>query len=334
MKKGHIKPAEQMEICILLKKGYNKSEIAYALDRCHTSIGREIKRNSQNGIYSPLCASRKARNRRKCSKYQGMKVRGRPGLEGYVKAKLKLLWTPEQISGRIKEVDTHIPYISAKGIYKWLYSCHGQAYCQYLPKKRYKPKRKKAGGKTKREMIPNRTGIEHRSQAANERTEYGHYEGDTVVSGKKHKGAASLDVMNERKARYARLKKISNLKPETNNRAIGKMSGDLLMKSLTLDNGIENKKHETLAGKLKIDIYFCDPYSSWQKGGIENMNGIIRRFIPKGANISDYSDRQIQIIEDYLNHTPKKCLNYKTPYEVMTENNLFLNKNHLSRMCD
>lgn len=328
MKKGHIKPEEQKEIFILLEKGYNKSEIALALDRAHTSVGREIKRNSENGVYNPHRAKQKARNRRKCSKYQGMKLRGQPELETYVKEKLKLLWTPEKIAGRLKEIDHHLPYISAKGIYKWLYSNFGQAYCEYLPKQRHKPKRKKSGKKTRREMIPNRVGIEHRSALANRRLEYGHYEGDTVVSGKKHHGSSSLSVINERKARYVKLRKIDNLKPETNNRAVEEMMLDLKRKTFTLDNGIENKKHGKLSALLGIDIYFCDPYSSWQKGGVENVNGLIRRFIPKGADISLYTEAQIQTIENYLNHTPKKCLNYKTPHEVMIENDLFLKKDH------
>lgn len=327
MKKGHIKPEEQKEIFILLEKGYNKSEIALALDCHHTSVGREIKRNSENGKYNPHRARQKARNRRRCSKYQGMKVRAHPELEKYIREKLELLWTPEKIAGRLKEVDTHLPYISAKGIYKWLYSIHGQAYCEYLPKQRHKPKKRKPGKKTKREMIPNRTGIEHRSTPANERLEYGHYEGDTVVSGRQYKGAASLSVITERKARYVRIRKIANLKPVTNNGAVENMMLDLMKKTATLDNGIENKWHEKLAELLGIDIYFCDPYSSWQKGAVENVNGLIRRFIPKGADISLYSDEDIQKIEDWLNHTPKKCLGYKTPYEVMIENNLFLNKN-------
>lgn len=327
MKKGHIKPEEQSEIYILLNKGYNKSEIADALKRCHTSIGREIIRNSENGVYDPHRAKQKARNRRKCSKYQGMKVRERPELEAYVKKWLKAGRTPDDISGRLKTVDTHLPYVSGKGIYKWLYSAFGQAYCEYLHKKRTKPK-KKRGKKTRQEMIRNRVGIEYRSLAANERTEYGHFEGDTVVSGKRHHSKVSLLVIVDRKSRYVRLRKIWNLKPFTTRLAMEEISSGLHFKTLTLDNGIENKDHEALAHNLGIEVYFCDPYSSWQKGSVENVNGVIRRFIPKGANIANYSDEEIQAIEDFLNHKPKKCLNYKTPYEVMVENNLFLNKNH------
>jgi IS30 family transposase len=325
MKKGHIKKEERLEISILLKRGYSYRTIAKELERSHTSISREIRRNSEKGEYSPHRASQKARNKRKCSKYQGMKVQSDPELRRYVQEKLKLLWTPEDISGRIKESEDHLTNISAKGIYKWLYSAYGQAYCKYLPKKRYRPRRKK-GKSTKREMIPNRVGIEYRILAANNREEYGHFEGDTVVSGKKHKTSASLLVMVDRKSRYVKLKKLSNLKPSECRKAMETLLSSLHKKTLTLDNGIENKDHETLSKNLDIDVYFCDPYASWQKGGVENVNGVVRRFIPKGANINDYSDAEIQMIENYLNSKPKKCLNYKTPYEVMTENNLFLNK--------
>lgn len=324
--KGHLKKEERLEIAILLKKAYSHRDIADALDRSHTSISREIRKYSTKGEYDPHRASQKARNKRKCSKYQGMKVRSDPALQKYIKEKLELLWTPEDISGRIKETDTHITYISAKGIYKWLYSVFGQTHCQYLVKKRCRPKRKRKK-KTKRDMIPNRTGIEYRSLAANERKEYGHFEGDTVVSGKHHKSSASLLVMVDRKSRFVKLRKIESLRPYECRLAMEELMQDLHIKTLTLDNGIENKDHEKLSKNMDIDVYFCDPYSSWQKGGVENVNGVIRRFIPKGSNIANYTHEEIQIIEDYLNSKPKKCLNYKTPYEVMIENHLFLNQN-------
>jgi len=332
MKKGHIKPVEQKEIHILLNKGYNKSDIAIALDRSHTTISREIERNSTQGLYKPHRAAQKARNRRKCSKYQGMKINNNLELEEYIIKKLKLLWTPEDISGRLKEEDIHITYVSAKGIYKWLYSVFGQAYCKYLTKKHHRRRGRKKK-RVKKEMIPNRIGIEYRSIAANERREYGHLEGDTIVSARHHHSKVSLFVIVDRKSRYVRLRKILNLKPLTGRLAMEEMISSLHFKTLTLDNGIENKDHEILSRNMDIDVYFCDPYSSWQKGSVENVNGVIRRFIPKGANIADYSDVEIQTIENYLNHKPKKCLGYKTPYEVMIENNLFLNKKS-PRMCD
>jgi len=209
--------------------------------------------------------------------------------------------------------------VSRQGIYKWLYSAYCQAYCQYLPSKQYR-KRRRRGKKTKREMIPNRVSIHKRPNAANERLEFGHFEADTVVSGKKY-GSTSLNVIVERKSRFVKLRKLSNLKPSTTNRAILRgMKTFSKIRSLTLDTGIENKWHE----RLNLLIFFCDSYASWQKGAVENVNLRIRRFIPKGANIADYSDKQIQKIEDWLNHTPRKSLNYKTPYEIMYQENLLI----------
>lgn len=319
----HITDADRSEISILLHKGHSYRDIAKALNKDHTSIGREIRRNSAKGVYSPLVAKVKARKRRMESKYQGMKVEDSEKTKQYIITCLKLHQTPEEIAGRMKQIDTHIPYVSHEGIYKWLYSSRGQKYCYFLPTQRFTP-RKKRGKTTERSLIPNRVGIENRPAGANNRTRYGHFETDTIVSGKKTNSKAALDILIERKARYSRLKKIPNLKPDTNNEALKNMGKGLKMNTLTYDNGIENRHHEKLAISLNIQTYFCNPYSSWEKGTIENTNGRIRRFIPKGADLNNYSDIQIQAIEDWLNHTPRKCLNYRTPYEIMLKNNRFI----------
>lgn len=322
----HFTDSERSEISILKRKGYSLRLIGEALGCSHTSIVREIKRNSVNGVYDPKKAKQKARVRRRYSKYQGMKVRERPKLVAYVKKKLKAGYTPEEISGRIREVDTHIPYISAKGIYKWLYSNYGQEHCQYLVTKR-KKKKKRRGKKTERQMIPNRIGIEKRPVSAKNRSRYGHFESDTMVSGKRHQSTAALSVLHDRKARFTRLKKIPNLKPKVHAQSIKIMCSDLKRKTITFDNGIENREHEDVAKNLEIKTFFCNPYSSWEKGSVENTIGRIRRFIPKGANVADYSDEDIAKIEHWLNHTPRKCLNYRTPYEIMKKNLLFVSPN-------
>ena len=314
----HITQSERKEIYILLKKGYSHRDIAAAMSRSHTSISREIKANSVYGEYNPQKAHAKAKAKRRFSKYQGMKVEKLPELRKYIIEKLELFWTPEEIAGRLKEIDHHLPYISGKGIYKWLYSPYGQRYCHLLPKQQYKPRRKKKK-KTTREMIPNRIGIEKRPIKANNRSEAGHYEEDTMVSGKRHKSKTALSVFCDRKTIYSRLKRIPNLKPKTHVKAQKQMTIGLKIKTITKDNGIENKNHEDLAEALKVKIFFCNPYRSWEKGTVENTIGRIRRFIPKGSNIAHYSHQYISKIEHWLNHTPRKCLNYKTPYEKIIE---------------
>lgn len=312
----HITQLERKEIALLLQKGYSQRDIARALSRSHTSIGREIANNSTNENYDPVKANTKAKAARRFSKYQGMKVQQRPEIHAYIVQRLELNWTPEQIAGRLKKVDVHLPYVSAKAIYKWLYSPYGQRFCHLLPKKQYSP-RKQRKKKSTRELIPNRTGIELRPQEANERSELGHFEEDTIVSGKRHKSKVALAVLCDRKSLYTRLKKLLDLKPQNHVKAQKQMARGLKIKTITYDNGIENRDHEKVAKSLKIQTFFCNPYSSWEKGTVENTNGRIRRFIAKGANIASFSHQQIAYIEYWLNHTPRKCLNFKTPYEIM-----------------
>ena len=164
-------------------------------------------------------------------------------------------------------------------------------------------------------MIPNRVGIENRPEEVIGREVFGHYEADTVVS-KRNTGKAALCVLEERVTRTTHIKKISSMRPKANNKALENMGKNLKMKSLTLDNGIENKHHEKLSKKLKISIYFCNPYCSWEKGAVENTNGRIRRFFPKGTNFSKIHPNTIAKVERILNNTPRKCLNYKTPNEM------------------
>lgn len=318
----HFSDSERSEIKILLSKGYSNHQIGISLARHHTTIGREISTNSTNGTYDPPKAKVKARQRRRYSKYQGMKINDHDALRTYVIAELKKFRTPEQISGRLKEIDQHLPYVSKKAIYEWLYTARGQKYCCFLPSKRLQPKKRREK-KTERFMIPNRRDIAERSKKVGDRSRYGDFETDTVVSGKKTRSKAALTVLHERKSRYVRLKKIPSLRPTENRKAIVKMGESfVVMHTLTHDNGIENKEHEQVAEALDLTTYFCRPYASWEKGGIENMNGRIRRFIPKGCDIDTFSDAEIQSIEDRLNNTPRKCLKYRTPHEIMSKRNL------------
>jgi IS30 family transposase len=315
---AHITNAERSEIAILLKKEYTHHDIADALRREQSTISREIERNSVNGQYDPRKAKVKARVRRMQSKYQGMKVRKRPELQVFIIEKLKEHWTPDVIAGHLKFEQSALPYVSAKGIYKWLYSVHGQKYCTLLCSQQLKPRQRRQ--KTERSMIPNRRGIEERPKEANDRSAFGHGETDTMVSGKRHSSKKSLAVLEERKTRYVRLRKILNLKPATMARALKRIGQGLKLSTITFDNGIENRNHEAVAVGLRIKTYFCNKYRSWEKGGVENTIGRIRRFIPKGADLADYTHADIARIEHWLNHTPRKCLNYKTPYDMMKAN--------------
>lgn len=238
-------------------------------------------------------------------------------LRKYVVEKLRIGWSPKTIAGRIQE--RKLPYYASdKAIYEYLYSPYGQKYCKYLRSRRYS-KRKKKGKKQRRHLIPNKISIHKRPKRITNKREYGHYEGDTVVSGKSTGSTTSLVTIYERRTMYVDAKKISSLSPTHYNPAVKKIFGKLhKTKSWTLDNGIENVQYEELEKALHIKTYFCDPYSSWQKPGIENANKLIRRFIPKGADISLYSDAFIRRGIQKLNDAPRKALGWKTPNEVMT----------------
>jgi IS30 family transposase len=314
----HIDKIERKEIALLLSKGYSFRDIGKALGRSPNSISREIRENSVLGSYYSEKANHKAYVKRKYSKYQGMKVVDNPALWGYIKEKIREDWSPEMISGRIRKIDNHLRSISPKGIYKFVFSVYGRNLERFLA---YKGRKRKP--KTARKVLglKERMFIDQRPKIVDQRRRFGDWEGDFIVSGKEGKGV--LLVFYERKSRYVLLKKLLSRKIEEVHRAIYEITGGVFMNTLTLDNDIVFRKHKELSEILETPIYFCHPYHSWEKGGVENTNKLIRRYIPKGGDISQYSNQYIRMIEDKLNNRPRKCLNYKTPNEVMKENRQF-----------
>ena len=328
----HLTQSDRDRIEALLNSRHKQKEIAEILKVHKSTISREIKRNKRkrkglrgilinNGKYDANLANHKAYVKRKYAKYQGMLIEQNNELKIYIINGLKKSLNPDEIAGRMR-LENKSFYASKNSIYRWLYSIYGQKYCGYLSSQRVRRRKRKI--KAKRVLIPNRIGIEHRSVDVN--NEFNHYESDTIVS---KKSKPSLAVLYKRKTKYVKIKKIKNLKPNSFNTALIDMkNGIKKIKSLTLDNGIENRYWEELGIEK---VYFCDPYSSWQKGGVENINKMIRKYIPKGTDISNYSDKFIQMIENILNSKPRRSLGYKTPYEVMVENNL-LKENTLNQL--
>lgn len=275
--------------------------------------------------YDPKAAHAKYQYRRKQSKYGGMLLNGNDALKRYVVEKLRIGWSPDAIAGRMRQ-ERQPFYASGHSIYVYLYSPYGQRYCKYLRSRRH-TKRKRKGKKQKRALIPNKTSIHDRPEAIDNKSEYGHYEGDTIVSGKKTGSKAAVITLYERKAMYIDARKIKSLSPMRYNPAVARMFKKLnKSKTWTLDNGIENIDYESLEKQLKIKTYFCDPYSSWQKPGVENANKLIRRFIPKGSNIDNYSCQFISKKISQLNNMPRKALGWKTPNEIMAGQILFKKK--------
>lgn len=317
----HITKTERLEIAVLSQKGYKLREIARVLARSPSSISEEIRNNKVRGAYDPEKADHKAYVRRKYSKYQGMKIVGNNDLRSYVEEHIKEDWSPEEISGRIRKIESRLPNVSFRAIYKFVGSVYGR---QLGPHLRYKGKRKTKKPHLSSAKLKDRTFIDQRPNIVDKRQRLGDWEGDFIVSGKNGQGV--LLVLHERVARYTLIRKIVHPKIREVHQFIRQMTDGVILNTLTLDNDIIFRKHDELSCLLGSPIYFCHPYHSWEKGGVENTNKLIRQYLPKRSDISKYSDGYIQTIQDKLNNRPRKCLDYKTPSEVMGENILFQNE--------
>ena len=322
----HLAQADRDRLQSLRDAGTKQNEIARILKVDPATISREISRNrrkyrkkknikNKNARYEAGVAEHKAYVRRKYAKYQGKKIEENDDLRRYITSRLRRYWNPDEISGKMK-LEVRSFYASKTTIYEWLRGVWGQRYVPYLYSGRYYARKRKPKTAVKT-MIPNRVSI-HDRPASTER-EFGHYEADTFVSGKRTGGKAAVGIAVERQADYIQMKKIERMKPKLFASAIRNMKQAIIMKSATLDNGIENRDHEDIG----TATYFCDPYSSWQKPHVENAIRLVRRFIPKGSDIEKVSETKIARVARILNNKPRKSLGYKTPYEVMVEQNLF-----------
>lgn len=303
----HFKRTDRLEISILLKKGYSKRAIAKALGKDHSSVSREIHRNIVSGEYDPQKAQDKSSTRRRYSKFQGMKVRSSSIVEEYIHEKMKLRWSPEIIAGRLK-FEKGIS-LKPDTIYKYLYSFYGYPLCRYL---RYKQDHKRHRRRSAAHpLIPERVWIDERPKEINERKSFGHFEGDTMGRPQKT-SRETLVVARERRSRKLFAHKVPEIRYAMQGFQL--LFSKLPVRSLTLDNGLENVGYRM----LNVPTYFCHPYSSWEKGTVEEGIRRIRRFIPKKADLSTYSHENIKAILNMINNQPMKCLDFHTPNEVFS----------------
>lgn len=313
--------AERLEISILLGKDYSLRAIGRAMGRSPNTIAYEVGKNHVRGNYDAKKADQKASVRKRMAKFQWRKIREDQRLEDYIVTKLKVHWNPDEISGSLRQGQLPF-YVSKTTIYEWLYSAAGQRYCPYLYSRRHTKRRRKEK-RTERMMIPDRVGLDKRPFEVNSRREYGHYEGDTVVS--RRGGQGGMSVLLERKSRFLSVKKLESLSPTENLQKIQSMHQHLNIQSITFDNGQENRLHI----QLGMPTFFCDAYSSWQKGGVENGNKLLRRYFPKGTDFRDVSQRAINQAVKLINQKPRKILGYRSALEVAVENGVVLRKANL-----
>jgi IS30 family transposase len=279
--------------------------------RAYSSIHDEIRINSVNNKYNAEKAHHKAYARRKYSKYQGMKVVSDNRLRQRVECLLFDDQSPEAISGRIANQEKELPPVSGRSIRRYIASPYGRAieYHRAKRKKRRHRRRKKSN-------LKDRKFIEERPIYLKNRRRAGDAEGDFIVSGKSGKGI--LLVVVDRKFRLPFLERILNPTTSAITSACLRIKKRYPeWKNMTTDNDLLFQRHKKLERILGIAIYFCHPGHAWEKGEVENINGVIRFDIPKGSDISNYSKYFIGKLEVKLSRKIYECLNFLTPGEKM-----------------
>lgn len=266
------------------------------------------------GTYDPKKAAQKAYVRRKYAKYQGMKIVEHPALRKRVEELLREGRSPESIAGRITRREKQLPSISADSIERFLKSVHGRKIESH--RNNQKVRRKWRKKRKKVTQLEDRKFIDVRPSIIDQRSRVGDAESDFVISGRD--GTGILLTVVDRKLRVSFLEQILVVTIAEVERAclrIKKRYPEWL--TMTTDNDLLWRHHPRLEKLLGITIYFCHPYHSWEKGTIENTNGEIRTDIPKGADISKYSKRDIQKIEEKLNGRFMEILEFATPAEAL-----------------
>lgn len=309
----HLTASERDRIAELKSVGSGVQAIAAALGRSASTISRELRRNAlDSGVYRPVPAEGAYLLRRQ----RPAKLERDGKLRGYVLARLSEGWTPEQICGRLRQrIELGLGLISTEAIYAWIYSqaCKADRLWRSLPRGRPRRGRRK---RTSKDHIGEKTHISERTEAADQREEVGHWEADLVIC----KRSQPILVLHERKTRLTLISRLmGKTAAETVSvlMALVKRLAPALRGSITFDNGGEFARHALLRDMLSATTYFCDAYASWQKGGVENTNGRIRRWLPRSFDLDELSDEDIQEIAMTLNSTPRKCLSFKTPIEAM-----------------
>jgi len=318
----HLSMPERRKIAQLLSARTPVRLIAEVLGRHVSTIYRELKRNffyDDDRFYRgyfPLAADDKARERRA----RTGKIHRNGELAAYVTDRLQDYWSPEQIAGHLKHHATEGFYACHETTYRYVYSRDG--YSQELYRLRPVARRTRRARRSRRPrgpQIPLANTIAMRPAEINERTSTGHWEAD-LVQFKKEYGKVNLTSLVARRSRYTFLMR----NPDRSSAGgIGGIESKLSalppsLQQTTADRGTEFAAYPRLKEKLGVESFFCKAQAPWQKAPVENANGRLRRFLPREINLAHLSLREIEAVAHRLNHTPRKCLGYRTPRELLT----------------
>lgn len=310
---SHVTEEQRYTIEAMLKQGYSQKAISLSIEKDKSVVSREIKRNKdqRNGAYRCILAQRKCEARRQ-EKPKAIKFTDQ--VKDHVEAKLDIKWSPEQISNTmLKEIGIKV---SHERIYQHIIEDKKKGGKLYTNLRRRKKYRKRLGSEDNRGKIKNQKSIKERPEEVENKIRQGDLEVDLVI-GSNHRGA--LVTINDRKSGYAWIKLVKSKDSKEVSKAIvqalKQFKGSI--HTITSDNGKEFADHEFISRNLQIDYYFAEPYSSWQRGANENLNGLIRQYFPKKCSFEELTCRQIKKVENEINSRPRKRLNYKTPKEEL-----------------
>jgi transposase, IS30 family len=310
MKYRRVTIEDRLRIKDGLDAGLSKSAIADKLGFNKSTIGREISRNTGGRGYRPKQASALARAREE-AKHWPYKLD--PIVITMITERLELKWSPEQISNRLRLEGG--ADISTETIYRFIDQDRNLGGDLWRHLRRSSRRRKRRfPSEDRRGQIKNAIPISERSKGANKRKKLGHWERDTMLGKNRKTGVL---VITDRKSRFNKFRKLNRrFAPKVTQETMKALKG-LPVKSITNDRGQEFSDHERCAKKMKVQIYFCDPYSSYQRGTNENRIGILRQYFPKKTDLTNLSNKELKKIEFEINNRPMKCLDWLTPYEVM-----------------
>lgn len=319
----HLDNHERDLLSVLKSQGKSIREIAKVLGRSPGTLSRELRRNAppvRTGYYLAHKAQKRSEERNRISRsHRRLK---NDVIRRYVERLLQRGWSPELIAGRLK-IRRPSHSISHEAIYQWVYS-EARHLIPCLVRAHRKRKNRGYSRRHKKTHIPERVSIRKRPARVQKRRQAGHWETDTVIS---RKSVAALQVTVERKARYTRIARLPKKGSWDMSIALTRRLSrypEAMRLTLTYDNGTENTEHLRTNRILGMRSYFCEPYHSWERGTVENTIGLVRRFFPKQTDFAMISKNQIQSVERWLNHRPRKCLGFKTPAEVFKSTSVAL----------
>jgi transposase, IS30 family len=302
---------DRYQIWMALKCSKSNPQIARLLKKHRSTIWREKHRNAGQNGYRPLQAQAKAKRRRKDRAYFKNLT---PELQLLIMEKLRLQWSPEQISGRLK-LEKH-ESVCAETIYRWIArnQRRGGNYWVHLRTAR-KARRKRIRVPSGREKIQDRLHIKFRPKIVELRRRLGDFERDTIV-GKAHK--SWLLTVVDRKSKLTKIARLQNHDAEQAHLATVRLLESEKVHTITNDNGLEFRMHRKTAEALLTKVFFTTPYTSQERGTNENTNGLIRQYFPKSTDLSQITPERLAEVQNLLNYRPRKSLGYRTPHEVHT----------------